>query len=165
MSIGCPPLIAPEPALLYLLVPILELRVCVEDKEKNFFADLTFNSRFEAMQEPRMTMKSGPRITMDSTRLTQHGRWKGKIQFQEEQIIIEPEIYMGSRDRSWGVSPVGLPDSQPSVPAQTPQFYWLWCPANFKKFASHTFFVDDDDQDDGGLGSPVYLPLSAASAS
>ena len=26
---------------------------------------------------------------------------------------------MGSRDRSWGVRPVGLPDSQPSVPAQT----------------------------------------------
>ncbi|GIS75208.1 MAG: hypothetical protein CM1200mP12_09270 [Gammaproteobacteria bacterium] len=59
-----------------------------------------------------MTMKSGPRITMDSTRLTQHGRWKGKIQFQEEKIIIEPETYMGSRDRSWGVRPVGLPDSQ-----------------------------------------------------
>ena len=89
-------------------------------------------------------MKSGPRITMDSTRLTQHGRWKGKIGFQEEQIIIDPETYMGSRDRSWGIRPVGLPDSQPLSPVQIPQFYWLLCPANFKEFASHTFFVDDE---------------------
>ena len=127
-----------------VIEPLKELRVCVEDKEKNFFVDLTFNSRFEAMQEPRMTMKSGPRITMDSTRLTQHGRWKGKIGFQEEQIMIEPETYMGSRDRSWGIRPVGLPDSQPLSPVQMPQFYWLWCPANFREFASHTFFVDDE---------------------
>jgi len=128
-----------------VLVPLKKLRVCVEEKEKNFFVDLTFSSRFEVMQEPRMTIKSGPRVTMDSTRMTQHGRWKGKINFQGKQINVQPDTYLGSRDRSWGIRPVGSPDTQPSVPERTPQFYWLWCPANFKNFSSHAFFVDDKE--------------------
>ena len=128
-----------------VLVPLKKLRVCVEEKEKNFSVDLTFSSRFEAMQEPRMTIKSGPRVTMDSTRMTQHGRWKGNISFQGKQINVHPDTYLGSRDRSWGIRPVGYPDTQPTVPEKTPQFYWLWCPANFKNFSSHAFFVDDKD--------------------
>ena len=38
--------------------------------------------RFEPMEEPRMIIKNGPRVSMDSTRMTQHGSWNGAIRFK-----------------------------------------------------------------------------------
>ena len=128
-----------------VLEPLEKLKVLVDDKKRKFKADITFNSRFEAIQEPRLTTKSGPRISMDSTRMTQQGRWEGSLNFKGKEIIIKPKFFMGSRDRSWGVRPVGSSDSQPIVPLKDPQFYWLWCPANFDNFASHVFFLDDEE--------------------
>ena len=65
--------------------PLKELRIEVDDKDKGIKAILNFFGRFEPMQEPRMTMKSGPRTTMDSTRMTQHGLWKGQISFKDKK--------------------------------------------------------------------------------
>jgi len=128
-----------------VIEPLKKLRVLMDDKKRSFKADLTFNSRFEAIQEPRLTTKSGPRIYMDSTRMTQQGRWEGSLNFKGKEIIVKPEIFMGSRDRSWGIRPVGSSDTQPMVPREDPQFYWLWCPANFEQSASHAFFLDDEE--------------------
>ena len=130
--------------------PLKELRIEVDDKDKGIQATLNFFGRFEPMQEPRMTMKSGPRTTMDSTRMTQHGLWKGQISFKDKKIDVSDKEYKGSRDRSWGVRPVGLPDSQMLPPLQIPQFYWLWAPANFEECTSHLYFVDDS------LGNPTH---------
>ena len=133
-----------------VIEPLKVLRIEVNDKDKDIQVELNFEGRFEPMQEPRMTMKSGPRITMDSTRMTQHGLWKGKISFKDKDIEVSPKEYKGSRDRSWGVRPVGLPDSQILPPLQIPQFYWLWAPANFDNTTSHLYFVDDS------LGNPTH---------
>ena len=66
-----------------------------------------------------------------------------------KNTVLKDE-YNGSRDRSWGVRPVGLPDSQMLPPLQIPQFYWLWAPANFDNCTSHLYFVDDL------LGNPTH---------
>ena len=55
---------------------------------------------------------------MDSTRMTQHGRWSGKIEFKNKTIDLSDKNYYGTRDRSWGVRPVGQPDTQMLVPVQ-----------------------------------------------
>ena len=133
-----------------VLEPLKELRIEVIDPDKGINADLTFVGRFEPMQEPRMVMKNGPRTTMDSTRMTQHGTWNGSISFKDEEIKVSKSEYKGSRDRSWGIRPVGLPDSQLLPPLQIPQFYWLWAPANFDDLTSHLYFVDDS------LGNPTH---------
>ena len=59
-----------------------------------------------------MTIKNGPRVSMDSTRMTQHGRWSGKIEFKNKTIDLSDKNYYGTRDRSRGVRPVGQPDTQ-----------------------------------------------------
>ena len=133
-----------------VIEPLKELRIEVIDPDKGINADLTFVGRFEPMQEPRMVMKNGPRTTMDSTRMTQHGTWNGSISFKDEEIKVSKSEYKGSRDRSWGIRPVGLPDSQLLPPLQIPQFYWLWAPANFEDLTSHLYFVDDS------LGNPTH---------
>ena len=131
-----------------VLEPLQKLKVKVDDKKTDLFVELIFEGRFEAMQEPKMVMSNGPRLVMDSTRLTQQGNWSGKIQLGEEEIKVEKENFFGTRDRSWGIRPVGAPDSQPMTPFVKPQFYWLWCPANFNEFSTHMYFVDDEK---GGL--------------
>ena len=131
-----------------VIEPLKRLRVSLNDKDANISAELIFEGRFEAMQEPRMTLKNGPRVVMDSTRLTQQGSWSGNIKLHDKNIKLDSKNFYGTRDRSWGLRPVGAPDSQPMVPFEMPQFYWLWCPANFEDFSTHMYFVDDEK---GGL--------------
>ena len=72
-----------------VLEPLQKLKVKVDDKKTDLFVELIFEGRFEAMQEPKMVMSNGPRLVMDSTRLTQQGNWSGKIQLGEEEIKVE----------------------------------------------------------------------------
>jgi hypothetical protein len=54
-----------------IIKPLKQLRIIVEDNVKDISVDISFTGRFEPMEEPRMTLKNGPRIYMDSTRMTQ----------------------------------------------------------------------------------------------
>jgi hypothetical protein len=107
------------------------LRVQVDKNEHGIAADILFRSRAAAIEEPRFTYRSGPRTIMDYTRLTQNGSYQGWIEIKGKRIAID-ERFLGTRDRSWGVRPVGAPDSQSVAPPPTPQFYWLWAPMNFE---------------------------------
>jgi hypothetical protein len=78
---------------------------------------------------------------MDYTRLTQNGRWSGVITHNKREIAIDPSEVRGTRDRSWGIRPVGAPDPQP--PPGAFQFFWLWTPFNFEDRA--VFFHTNDD--------------------
>ena len=73
-------------------------------------------------------------MIMDTCRLTQQGKWSGKIKINDEQIDVTEDAFVGTRDRSWGVRPVGAYDSQPVVPFNMPQFYWLWAPFHLRIF-------------------------------
>jgi hypothetical protein len=112
--------------------PLHSLRVRVEKNEHGIAADLLFRSRAAAIEEPRFTYRSGPRTIMDYTRLTQNGSYEGWIEVNGKRIEIDDERVLGTRDRSWGVRPVGAPDSQSVAPPRPPQFYWLWAPMNFE---------------------------------
>ena len=63
---------------LEIIEPLKTLKLTIDDSEKGIQAELTFNGRFNPVQEPRMTIQNGPRIFMDSTRLTQHGNGSGE---------------------------------------------------------------------------------------
>ena len=128
-----------------IVEPLKKIKITLDDKEKEIQVDILFTGRFEPMEEPRMTIKNGPRIYMDSTRMTQHGQWKGEIKFKDTSINLSNENYLGTRDRSWGIRPVGAQDTQIVPPLKLPQFYWLWAPANFLDQSSHLYFVDDGD--------------------
>ena len=64
-------------------------------------------ARTVALEEPRQTIMAGSRLVMDSTRLTQWGTWTGRIAAGGTELPIE-RMY-GTKDRSWGVRPVGEP--------------------------------------------------------
>lgn len=129
------------PIRIEVIEPLRVLRVVVEMHE-GIAADLTFEGRAFPVEEPRFTRRLGPRSFMDYTRMTQNGRWRGWIEVDGVRQSLDGGV--GTRDRSWGVRPVGARDPQPVVPEAPPQFFWLWSPVNFAD-ESLFFHVNADE--------------------
>lgn len=116
------------PIQIEILEPLKRLRVVI-DQQDGISADLSFTGRAFPVEEPRFTRRIGPRTFMDYTRLTQNGHWQGWIEVDGVRTDVSGSI--GTRDRSWGIRPIGVSDPQPTVPQMVPQFYWMWSPVNF----------------------------------
>jgi hypothetical protein len=131
------------PIRIEVLEPLSSLRVVVEETD-GIALDLICTGRAAPLQEPRFTRRNGSRLLMDVTRFTQNVRWSGSITINGRTTVYTPQTSFGTRDRSWGIRPIGSPDAQPTVPAKLPQFYWLWGPANFPNL-SLFYHVNDDE--------------------
>lgn len=118
------------PITVEVLEPLRTLKIRVEDRERRIKADLTFTARAAALEEPRFTRELGPGLLMDYTRLTQNGSYQGTIEVKGDRITVTPAAWLGTRDRSWGIRPVGRADDA-AQQALLLQFYWLWAPVNF----------------------------------
>jgi hypothetical protein len=132
------------PVTVEVIEPLRRLRVAVAPNESGVTADLTFTNSTAALQEPRFTRHVGSRLWMDYTRLTQFGAWEGWVDVDGERIDVAPSEVVGSRDRSWGIRPVGERDGG-APPMQVPQFFWLWSPINFDDYGVHFDVQEDGD--------------------
>ena len=99
------------------------------------------SARAAPIEEPRFIRRQGPRTFLDYTRLTQNGHYEGYIEVDGVRQLISG--WCGTRDRSWGVRPVGVRDAQELSPPQIPQFFWIWSPTNLAT-SSFFFHVNDD---------------------
>ncbi len=124
------------PIAIEIVQPLQTLRVSVDAPEHGLRAELVFDGRSAAIEEPHFFERVGLRTFFDYTRLTQFGAWSGWIEIDGERHIVEPDQVWGTRDRSWGIRPVG--EAAPSgAPVQVPQFFWLWAPVNFPSCSTH----------------------------
>jgi len=153
------------PISIEVVEPLKTLRVRVAENDHGISADLTFHARALPVEEPRFTYRIGPRTLLDYTRLTQNGFYEGFIAHAGRRFEIDRSV-LGTRDRSWGVRPIGLSDPQMVAPPRMPQFYWLWAPLNFED----RFMLYHNNADEngtpwntasvlGGLGeaTPVHM--------
>jgi len=129
------------PIFVEVLEPLRALHVRVSDNEFGLSADLAFYARTGAIEEPRFTFRNAGRLVMDSTRLTQFGFWEGYIRLAGDELSIFPDRTPGTRDRSWGVRPIGEPEG--GAPGLPPQFFWLWAPLHFDERCTHAAFNED----------------------
>lgn len=113
----------------------------VGENEAGVRAELTFGARTVAVEEPRFTRLSGTRVRMDTTRFTQWGSWAGSLEVDGERLQVEPGEVLGTRDRSWGIRPVG--EQEGGAPGAPPQFFWLWAPLHFDDLCTHFDVVED----------------------
>ena len=120
------------PIAIDVVEPLRRLRLRVEGE--GIVAELLFEGRAFPAEEPRFTHRIGPRSFFDYTRMTQNGRWTGWVQVDGERRVLSTSA-IGTRDRSWGVRPIGASDPQPVVPTAPMQFFWLWSPLNFDDFS------------------------------
>lgn len=146
------------PIEIEVVEPLEKLRIKVDDPENEIAADLLFEKRAVAIEEPRFIHRIGPRTLFDYTRLTQNGTYRGWIEIKGHRIEVEPEQYRGTRDRSWGVRPVGAQDSQAVAPPPDPQFYWLWAPLNFEDHIT-LCGINEDENGKAWHASAVVAPV------
>lgn len=130
------------PVRIEVTEPLRRLRVLVDAPEQDLTADLAFTARTPAIEEPRTTMTSGATVTGDYTRLTQWGTWRGTLRTGGTELTCAPDAVPGTRDRSWGIRPVGEPPGG-APPATPPQFFWLWAPLHFDDHCTHFALIDD----------------------
>ncbi|MFZ4718763.1 MAG: hypothetical protein ACOYMR_05030 [Ilumatobacteraceae bacterium] len=119
-----------------VIEPLKVLRVLVDAPEQGVRADVTFTHRSPAIEEAHFFQRAGLKAFFDYTRLTQFGSWQGWIELDGERIELTDDDVWGSRDRSWGVRPVGESGSV-GAPIPFAQFFWLWAPVNFPSLSTH----------------------------
>ncbi|MFI0353898.1 hypothetical protein [Actinomadura sp. 9N407] len=128
-----------------VLEGLKRLRVVLDDNEHGLSFDLTWEGAIPATLEPPHYLRWQERVVFDSRRLAQTGRWTGSVVIDGERIEITPDRWWGSRDRSWGIRPVGEPEPPGIQVKNTGTFYWLYTPMQFE---DHTILciVQEDDK-------------------
>jgi hypothetical protein len=147
------------PISVSVVEPLRRLRLTVQPNQWEISGDLLFTARVPPLEEPRFHRRIGGRVFMDYTRLTQHVSLEGTVTIAGETIPITPERFWGSRDRSWGIRPVG--EREAGMPPGPFQFFWLWSPVNFEDVCTH---FDVNEEADGtrwheaGIVAPLDGP-------
>lgn len=148
------------PISVEVVEPMRALRVVIAPNDFGIEGELVFRARTEALEEPRLTIRQGTRVFMDSTRFTQFGTWNGWLAIGAERVKIDASHVLGTRDRSWGVRPVGEREAS-GMPAPLPQFFWLWAPLHFDDLCTH-FQVNEDASGHAFASHGVIAPLLTA---
>ncbi len=147
------------PIRVEVVEPLKRLRLIVATNAHDLAAELTFSARVPPLEEPPFFRRTGERVWMNYTRLTQHGEWSGTLTVANESISLSGPTWWGSRDRSWGIRPVGERES--GAPALPTQFFWLWAPLSFDDVCSH-FSVSEDGDGQPWHATGMIIPVGGA---
>jgi hypothetical protein len=112
--------------------PLHELRIVLDDNDFDMRLDLRWEGSIPAFEEPRQYLRKHGRVYFDTMRLAQTGRWTGTIESSGRTFDVTPDRWWGTRDRSWGVRPVG--EEEPAGIRTTGQMdgFWNYAPMQFE---------------------------------
>jgi len=123
--------------------PLRELRVVLSGNEHGIECDLRFTAASAPHREPPSVLHDDGHLIMHTTRFTQFGYWHGWFAVDGKRHAVSRTY--GTRDRSWGVRPVGEPQGgAPGLLNRKPAVYWIWCPINWGDFATHMGTFEDE---------------------
>ncbi|MQY06951.1 hypothetical protein [Actinomadura macrotermitis] len=157
-----------------VLEGLKRLRVRLDDNEHGLSFDLAWEGTIPAQLEPPHYLRWQERVVFDSRRLAQTGRWTGHITLDGERIEVTPDHWWGSRDRSWGIRPVGEPEPPGIQVKNAGCFYWMYAPMQFEDHAILCIVQEDEkgrrvleeavrvrpgDAEPEYLGRPDYRPV------
>lgn len=145
------------PIRIEVVEPLRVNRVLVDAPEHGLRAELTYRARSVTVEEPRQTITNGVTLTMDSTRLTQWGTWDGTIESGSAPIAVRAT--RGTKDRSWGIRPVG-PQVAGAPSRALPEICFLWAPLHFDDCCTH-FMVFERANGHRFVESAAVIPLLA----
>ena len=125
------------PYRIEVLEPLHSLRIVCDGDDNGLGFDLTWEGSFPAVDEqPHVMRPSGTRAILDAQRFAQVGSWSGELRIEGEAQTLDPSKWMGTRDRSWGIRPVG--EAEPggrSTDEPLEGLWWLYVPLRFDDFA------------------------------
>jgi hypothetical protein len=130
--------------------PLQRIRLVCDTGDRGLGFDLMWEGSFAAVMEQHHIMRTGAggaRAILDASRFAQVGTWSGTLAVDGDDVTVDPSIWVGTRDRSWGIRPVG--EGEPAGrPADDPTagLWWLYVPMRFDDFA---IIVIVQEQPDG----------------
>ena len=142
-----------------VLEGLQKIRFVIEDiPDHPIAADLVWEAAIPAFLEPRQFIRRHGRVVFDSTRFAQTGCWSGTLRVGDERFEITPDRWKGSRDRSWGVRPVGEGEP-PGIQAGTQSMQGMW---NYfpMQFDDYSILYLNNEKEDGSrdLEEAVLIP-------
>ncbi|MEM8548887.1 MAG: hypothetical protein AAGF46_12080, partial [Pseudomonadota bacterium] len=98
-------------------------------------------------------------LMMHNSRFTQMGYWSGYFSVDGNRCDVQRAY--GTRDKSWGVRPVGEPQGgAPGLLNGEPGVYWVWNPINFGDICTQFGTFEDRDGNPEQVSADL-LPLYA----
>jgi len=124
------------PFRIEVLDPLDRLRFVLEPTEHAISFDLTWSRAIPAFLEPRQYVRKHGRVLFDTQRFAQTGRWSGELRVGDERFEVRPDRWKGTRDRSWGIRPVGEAE-HPGIRQNEGQMTGMWnyAPMQFDDFS------------------------------
>jgi hypothetical protein len=105
MSIG--------PFKLEIIEGLKKMRWRLEPNEFGLSMDVTWDAAAPPHAEmPRIRHDRFGRLTYHGARYNQVGYWSGHLNVDGDKYAVEPPVWSGVRDRSWGIRPVGEPEPE-----------------------------------------------------
>ncbi|MCU1498648.1 MAG: hypothetical protein JWM47_2601 [Acidimicrobiales bacterium] len=124
------------PFRIEVIEPLERLRFVCDGDDHGVGFDLTWQGSFPAIDEVPHLWRSGGRVLLDARRFAQVGTWEGELRVDGTTHAVDPGTWVGTRDRSWGIRPVGEPGA-PGRAADEPieGFWWNYVSLRFDDFA------------------------------
>jgi hypothetical protein len=136
------------PYRIEVVEPLRRIRLICDADAQGVGFDLTWDGSFPVVDEPVHVSRSGGRIILDAQRFAQVGTWSGVLRVDGDVVKVSPDRWVGTRDRSWGIRPVGETEP-PGRNAAEPQpgagFYWVYVPLRFDDFGLVVIVQEDGD--------------------
>ena len=134
------------PLHIEVIEPLHKLRVVCEENEWAMALDATWTGASPAIEEPRHYIREHGRTIFDTMRLAQTGGWDGTLTAAGHRWHLDAERWWGTRDRAWGIRPVGEAEPQ-GIRAKEPfSWFWVYTPI---RFDDHTVLVMIQERRDG----------------
>lgn len=138
------------PLRLEVVEPLRRVRVTLAANEHGIECDLLFTAASVAHEEPQNVLFDDGHLIMHNSRFTQMGYWDGYFAVDGQRFEVKRAY--ATRDKSWGVRPVGEPQGgAPGLMNNDPGVYWVWNPINFGDVCTHLGTFEDRD------GRPTQL--------
>jgi hypothetical protein len=95
------------PYRIEVIEPFKKLRLVCDGDDYGLGFDLLWESEYGPISEPQHVRRQGDRILLDASRFAGVGTWTGELRFDGETVAVTPDRFTATRDRSWGIRPVG----------------------------------------------------------
>ncbi|MDG2049101.1 MAG: hypothetical protein P8M78_02960 [Myxococcota bacterium] len=133
------------PFRIEIVEPMKRVRITLDPNETGIECDLEWIPRTANFQEGyQRTDRGRGGLHMEATRFNQFGFWKGQIRYANRTLKVDPGRVFGTKDRSWGIRPVGDPAPPGAPSSQVPQVFFLWAPLHWSDRCTHLGLFENE---------------------
>lgn len=148
---------------LEVIEPLSKIRVIAEASDGTLACDMTWDGSFPVLREQPHIMEKGHKVILNACRFAQVGSWEGTLSVDGTEYSVSPDTWMGTRDRSWGIRPVGGPETPGRGDGEMDPswgMWWMYSPLRFDDFAL-VVIIQEDGQGYRILNDASIVPASS----